>query len=167
MPRATPEPDDLIEPDLVDRVDGVDGVDGLDTGEGADWQRRVVGRSLRTATQKSIDRGGSLIEAASLLLERSNGEGFTVQDVADEAGQSLRTLYQYFESKDDLMLAVFEEAMRLFARMIRYAIADLDDPVDRLAGGILAAARMHERSTSGVDRGLAKLRLKLTEVEPE
>jgi len=135
--------------------------------DGADWHRRVVDRSLKSATKKSIDRGGSLIEAASLLLERSNGEGFTVQDVADEAGQSLRTLYQYFASKDDLMLAVFEEAMRLFARMIRYAIADLDDPVDRLAGGILAAARMHERSTSGVDRGLARLRLHLAEVEPE
>ena len=40
------------------------------------------------------------------MLKRSNGESLTVQDVADEAGQSLRTLYQYFASKDDLLLAV-------------------------------------------------------------
>jgi len=133
----------------------------------ADWQRRVVGRSLRTATKKSIDRGAGLIHAAAALLERSDGEGFTVQDVADEAGQSLRTLYQYFESKDDLLLAVFEEAMRTYARMIRESIAGLDDPMERLAGAIIAAARMPERSNQGVDKGLARLRLNLAEAEPD
>ncbi len=57
----------------------------------------------------------SLIRAAATVLARSNGEDITVQEVADEAGQSLRTLYQYFESKNDLLLAVFEEAMRTYA----------------------------------------------------
>jgi AcrR family transcriptional regulator len=140
---------------------------GPDDVEEADWQRRVVGRSLRTATKRSIDRGSSLIRAAATLLERSNGDGFTVQDVADEAGQSLRTLYQYFESKDDLLLAVFEEAMRTYARMIRNAVVDLSDPLERLGGGIIASLRMSEFSETGVDRGLARLRLKLGEVEPE
>jgi AcrR family transcriptional regulator len=133
----------------------------------ADWHARVVRRSLRTATKRSIDRGSSLIRAAAKLLEKSNGDGFTVQDVADEAGQSLRTLYQYFESKDDLLLAVFEEAMRTYARMIRKAIVDLDDPLERLGGAIVAALRMPEFSGTGVDRGLARLRLKLSEVEPD
>jgi AcrR family transcriptional regulator len=133
----------------------------------ADWHRRVVNRSLRTATKRSIDRGSALIGAAATLLERSNGDGFTVQDVADEAGQSLRTLYQYFESKDDLLLAVFEEAMHTYARMVRRAIADLTDPLDRLAGALVAAVRMPEFSGTGVSGGLARLRLKLAEVKPE
>ena len=101
------------------------------------------------------------------MLERSNGEDITVQEVADEAGQSLRTLYQYFESKDDLLLAVFEEAMRTYARLIRMAIADLTDPVERLAGAMVAAARMPEYTGSGVDRGLARLRLRLAEAKPD
>ena len=101
------------------------------------------------------------------MLERSNGEDITVQEVADEAGQSLRTLYQYFESKDDLLLAVFEEAMRTYARLIRAAIADLTDPVERLAGAMVAAARMPEYTGSGVDRGLARLRLRLAEAKPD
>jgi AcrR family transcriptional regulator len=134
--------------------------------EEADWHRRVVGRSLKTATERSIDRGSRLIRAAATLLEQSNGDGFTVQDVADEAGQSLRTLYQYFASKDDLLLAVFEEAMRTYARMIRNAVVDLSDPLERLGGGMIAALRMPEFSDTGVDRGLAHLRLKLSEVEP-
>ena len=135
--------------------------------EAADWHRRVVGRSLRRAKQRSIDRGASLINAAAALLERSNGDAFTVQDVADEAGQSLRTLYQYFESKDDLLLAVFEEAMRTYSGLITDAIAELDDPLDRLGGAILAAAAMPDRTRSGVDTGLARLRLKLGDVDPD
>jgi AcrR family transcriptional regulator len=132
----------------------------------AEWQQRVVRRSLGAATKRSIDRGSSLIRAAAKLLERSNGEGFTVQDVADEAGQSIRTLYQHFESKDDLLLAVFEEAMRTYRALIATAIEDLTDPLDRLGGGLIAALRMPEHSGSGVDRGLARLRLRLSEVEP-
>lgn len=140
---------------------------GTDTVVEADWQRRVVGRSLKAATRRSIDRGASLVQAATRLLERSNGDGFTVQDVADEAGQSLRTLYQYFESKDDLLLAVYEEAMRTYAEAIRVAIADLDDPLERLAGGVLASLRMSGYSDRGVERGLSRLRATLGQVEPQ
>ena len=141
--------------------------DDLDSGAEADWHRRVVGRSLRTARERSVDRGMNLIRAAVTVLDRSNGEDVTVQEVADEAGQSLRTLYQYFASKDDLLLAVFEEAMRTYAQMIERAIDDLTDPLDRLAGALIAALRMPEFSGTGVDRGLARLRLKLAEVEPQ
>jgi AcrR family transcriptional regulator len=141
--------------------------DDLDSDARADWHRRVVDRSLRTAVERSVDRGMNLIRAAVVVLDRSNGEDITVQEVADEAGQSLRTLYQYFESKDDLLLAVFEEAMRTYAQMIRRAIGELTDPVDRLAGAMIAAARMPEYSGTGVDRGLARLRLKLAEVKPD
>jgi AcrR family transcriptional regulator len=134
----------------------------------AEWQRRVVTRSLQGAQRRSIDRGNRFIRAAAKVLESSNGESLTVQEVADEAGQSLRTLYQYFASKDDLLLAVFEEAMRTYARILKAAIADLDDPLERLAGSVLAAAHlpaMHGKA--GVDRGLVHLRLQLGQADPD
>ena len=109
----------------------------------------------------------NLIRAAATVLARSNGADITVQEVADEAGQSLRTLYQYFESKNDLLLAVFEEAMRTYAQLIEEAIADLDDPLERLAGAMLAAVRMPELSGAALDRGLIRLRVKLSETQPE
>ena len=111
----------------------------------ADWHRRVIDRSLRSATKKSIDKGASLIRAATTLLERSNGDGFTVQEVADEAGQSLRTLYQYFESKDDLLLAVFEEAKKVYARMIR-DVDRLDRRAARAPGRRGDRRRAHARA---------------------
>ncbi|NLD77024.1 MAG: TetR/AcrR family transcriptional regulator [Acidimicrobiales bacterium] len=157
--------------DSVDLPDGGDeGADGGDQGTDGlslDWHRRVVGRSLRTATQRSIDRGQALIRAAGVVLERSGGDDITVQDVADEAGQSLRTLYQYFASKDDLLLAVFEESMRTYAQLIRKAIAGLDDPLERLAGAVVAATAMSQYSDIGLDRGLARLRLRLADSSPD
>ena len=133
----------------------------------ADWHRRVVGRSLRSAAERSVDRGNALIAAAATVLARSDGADITVQDVADEAGQSLRTLYQYFESKDDLLLALFEEAMRSYAVLIETSIADLDDPLERLAGAMVAAGSMPGVSRSALDRGMARLRFKLSESNPE
>ena len=76
-------------------------------------------------------------------------------------------MYQYFESKNDLLLAVFEEAMRTYAQLIDKAIADLDDPLERLAGAMLAAVRMPELSGAALDRGLIRLRVKLSETQPE
>jgi AcrR family transcriptional regulator len=132
-----------------------------------DWERRVVGRSLQDARRRSIDRGARFVRAAATVLDRNDGASLTVQEVADEAGQSLRTLYQYFESKDDLLLAVFEEAMRTYARLVQGAIADVDDPLERLAGGIVASIRMLELyRKAGRDRGLARLRLQLSSAEP-
>jgi AcrR family transcriptional regulator len=138
-----------------------------DAGDDLDWHRRVVGRSLQDARRRSIDRGARFIRAAAKVLERTNGNSLTVQEVADEAGQSLRTLYQYFESKDDLLLAVFEEAMRTYARIMRDAIVALEDPVERLAGGIIAsvrAAAVHHKQ--GRDRGLSYVRMQLAQADP-
>ncbi|MGH9276006.1 MAG: TetR/AcrR family transcriptional regulator, partial [Acidimicrobiales bacterium] len=58
-------------------------------------------------------------------------------------------------------------AMRAYAQMIEAAIEDMTDPFDRLAGAMVAAVRIAEIRGSGVDRGLARLRLKLSEVQPE
>jgi AcrR family transcriptional regulator len=136
-------------------------------GTEADWHRRVVDRSLRSAAERSVDRGNALIAAAAVVLERSDGADITVQQVADEAGQSLRTLYQYFASKDDLLLALFEEAMRAYDQMIRQSISRLDEPLERLAGAMIAAASMPTITRSPLDRGMARLRYKLSESNPE
>jgi AcrR family transcriptional regulator len=51
------------------------------------------------ATRKAILEAG-----AQLLLERRN-DGFSVQEVADRAGLTHRTVYRYFPTRQDLMAA--------------------------------------------------------------
>jgi AcrR family transcriptional regulator len=135
-------------------------------GAGGGWQRRVIDRSLDDAKRRSIDRGSRLIRAAAKVLDRSNGESLTVQEVADEAGQSLRTLYQYFASKDDLLLAVYEEAMRTYAQLLTAAVQSFEDPLERLAAAIIASGRLTSLHGLGRDRGLSRLRLQLSQAEP-
>jgi AcrR family transcriptional regulator len=132
-----------------------------------EWQRRVLDRALGKASARALDRGGDLIRAATELLERSNGDDFTVQDVADAATQSLRGLYVHFEGKDDLLLAVFEEQIRGYADRIRLAIDGVDDPFERLVAGLSFAIRFAELGPRGVTIGLARLRAKLIESAPD
>jgi len=57
--------------------------------------------------------------------------------------------------------------MLTYARVVRTAIQDLDDPMDRLAGALIAIARLPELTVAGVNGGLARLRLKLAQVDPD
>src|SRR3546814_20434495 len=56
--------------------------------------------------------------------------------------------------------------MRTYASMIERATKELTDPLDSLAGAMLAAVRMPEFSDTAPERGMAALRLKLSEVAP-
>jgi AcrR family transcriptional regulator len=130
------------------------------------WKDRVVERSLGKATLRSLDRGQAFIGAALVLLDRSNGDGFKVEDVADEAGESVRCFYRHFASKDDLLLAVLEEAMERYAAAISAELEPFDEPLDRLAAALFGAVRLPHRNKPGVNVGLSRLHLKLAEVDP-
>jgi AcrR family transcriptional regulator len=105
------------------------GENGGSSDEG--WQSRVLARSLESATMRSLDRSRSFIDATIELL-REKGAGFTLDEVSERAGYSLRTFYQHFESKDDLLLAVLEEELALGALAARREVEGEPDPVKRL-----------------------------------
>jgi AcrR family transcriptional regulator len=130
------------------------------------WEGRVVGRSLAEATKRSLDRGASLIRAAATLMERTKGDSFTVQEVANEAGLSLRSFYQHFGSKDDLLLAVYEEAMRVYALLLNEDVDRFSEPLDRLVAGVMSVAHLTRRSSEGIVVVLSKLRLEIDQADP-
>ncbi len=73
-----------------------------------------------------------------------------VADVARAAGVAAGTVYLYFKGKDDLLVSIFERSMREGLTKGRAAVADLDDPRERL----LRLARAH-LARLGRDRNLA------------
>lgn len=83
------------------------------------WQQRTVDRSLRSARQRAISRADQLIDAAAELLRTTGKAEFTVQEVVDRAGMSLRAFYHHFASKDDLLLALIEETTARYVARIR------------------------------------------------
>ncbi len=67
----------------------------------------------------------SLLEAAAQLIETQGMDGFNTNAVAERAGVSIGSLYQYFPSKDALTLALLE---REAGRFEADALAALDAP---------------------------------------
>jgi AcrR family transcriptional regulator len=59
-------------------------------------------------------------------------KNFTVQEVVERSGPSLRLFYQYFSGKHELLLALFEETVRSSTECLRDKIADEDDALGRL-----------------------------------
>jgi TetR/AcrR family transcriptional regulator len=91
---------------------------------------------------------------AALRLIREKGDSFTIQELAKEAGVALQTLYRYFPSKDELLLAVIADSMN--AACTRWAVAaqELPDPVARLRFCIAAVIEVLDAEDS--DGGTAK-----------
>src|SRR4249920_1640501 len=82
--------------------------------EGADtpaWRQRAVSRSLNTARSRAEQRVQRFLDAAFSLIDEKGTTEFTIQEVIDRSKQSLRGFYQYFEGKDELLLALFEETV--------------------------------------------------------
>ena len=69
---------------------------------------------------------------AAVRLMRQKGDSFTTQELAKEAGVALQTFYNYFTSKDELLLAMIGDL--LIESCARWATAarDLPDPLARL-----------------------------------
>ena len=86
-----------------------------------DWHARVLGRSLGSATDKAVRQARELINAAARLMRRLDAEELTMQNIAAEAGVSVRVLYRHFEGKDDLLVALIEECQIVLARLIEKA----------------------------------------------
>jgi AcrR family transcriptional regulator len=102
-----------------------------ETTETTQWHERTVERSLKAARQRAIVRGDRFIAAAVDLLRTTGKPDFTVQEVVDRSGMSLRSFYHHFATKDDLLLALMEETVRRYVASVRDALAEVEDPVDR------------------------------------
>ena len=91
----------------------------------------AVARALDQARSRAENRVQLFLDAALELMNSNSGE-FTVQEVTERSGQSLRTFYQYFAGKHELLLALFEDSIRAAALHLEDVIVEGDDPLDRL-----------------------------------
>lgn len=132
----------------------------------ASWRERAVERSLRTARARAVSRSDRFLAAAGELLGETGRIDFTVQDIVDRSKMSLRSFYQHFGSKDDLLLALFEEAIRGFVEWLRREVERADDPVDRLHAYVTGLYRTAQQTTDPGRRALTIYHLQLAEKRP-
>jgi AcrR family transcriptional regulator len=96
------------------------------------WREQAVARSLDSARLRAESRVQRFLDAAIELLNAGPSKDFTVQEVVERSGQSLRSFYQYFGGKHELLLALFEESVRSTADRLRDVIAQEDETLERL-----------------------------------
>ena len=102
------------------------------TAETATWREMAVARSLDPARARAEERVQRFLDAAMELMRSSPDREFTVQEVVERSGQSLRSFYQYFAGKHELLLAMFEESVRSAAEQVVGRLDGTDDPLERL-----------------------------------
>jgi AcrR family transcriptional regulator len=127
--------------ELSERVEEVDDdTAAVPDGEPA-WRQRAVSRSLKAARSRAEQRVQRFLDAAFELIDEKGTIEFTIQEVIDRSKQSLRGFYQYFDSKDELLLALFEESVRESAEDLRAVVDAETDPLQRLRAFTI---RLHE-----------------------
>src|SRR3984885_13072549 len=84
----------------------VEEVDG--DGDMPEWKRLSIERSLQGPRARAQERTDRFVGAAMELMAERGSIDFTVQDVVDRSKMSIRTFYNFFASKDDLLVAVHE-----------------------------------------------------------
>ena len=110
-------------------------VDEAESGD-AVWRDRAIERSTRAARERAAVRVQQFLNAARSIIAEKGSTEFTVQEVVDRSKQSLRSFYQYFDGKHELLLALFEEEMGEAVARVKRVTVD-GDPLDRLEQTVL------------------------------
>ncbi len=112
-------------------------------------------------------RIGRFVDAARELASEAGDTAFTVQQVVERAGLSLKSFYRCFDGKDDLLIELLGAESRTGADLLADALEGLDAPPERLrayiAGILELAAAPGAEGYAGV---LAREHRRLAETRP-
>lgn len=98
----------------------------------------------RRARNQAVRRK-RVLDAAVELAADGGYEAVQMRDVADRAKVALGTLYRYFPSKDQLLVAALGERAALLEQRLRQRPAAGDTPADRVIDVLRRASRALER----------------------
>ncbi|MCB4456070.1 TetR/AcrR family transcriptional regulator [Leisingera sp. McT4-56] len=101
--------------------------------------RKQARQARSRATQEAI------VEAAARILETSGRKGLTTNAIADRAGVSIGSLYQYFPNKEAVLAAVLRSKRAELLGWMRDAAARCRDaPPEAALRELLAAGMRHQ-----------------------
>ncbi|CAN7727643.1 TetR/AcrR family transcriptional regulator [Variovorax paradoxus] len=110
--------------------------------------KKPVTKPRKIAVQeRSRATVGSLIEATARILVKEGFDKASTNRVAEVAGVSIGSLYQYFPSKEALVAAVIERHQQQIMQMVRSELAQvraqpLDQAIRRFVAVAVAAHRL-------------------------
>lgn len=120
---------------------------------------------------RSDNRRQELMAAAAHLFNQRGYDATSMRDIAREAGMLAGSMYYHFPSKDDLIIATYEEGTRLISEAVIEATKNILDPWEKLD----RAAAAHMNTLFGgnnfsillcgdISRAAPALRIRLIEI---
>ena len=100
--------------------------------------KRRIPRQARAA-----ETVAAILEAAAQILEAGGLVAFTTNAVAERAGVSIGTLYQYFVDKNALLLALARQEMGAALVEVGRALSGVDDPTPESRVRAMVRAMVH------------------------
>jgi AcrR family transcriptional regulator len=114
---------------------------------------RLPGRPRLYEPDEERDR---ILIGALEVLRRNDGEEATVADILAESGLSTRAFYRHFETKEDVVRALYERDAESFGGHLRRRVEGAGDPDEALGVWVM------EMLSLGYDRRRAERRLALS-----
>ena len=96
--------------------------------------------------KKSQDKRTVILDAALRTFVKRGYSETTVAEIASEAEVAEGTLYNYFQNKEDLLLALCDEKWGDIIDEIKSKISRLDDPNDKLKAVFSLVVRMFKKN---------------------
>lgn len=120
--------------------------------------RRPLTKPRKQASQeRSRATVDALIEATARILVRDGFDKASTNRIAQQAGVSIGSLYQYFPSKEALVAAVVARHNQALMTVVRGALAEVAAlPFERAARRLVAAAIEGHRIDPALHRVLAE-----------
>jgi TetR/AcrR family transcriptional regulator, fatty acid metabolism regulator protein len=80
----------------------------------------------------SLPKRDLILKAAIKVFARQGYYNCRVADISEEAGIAYGLIYRYFPSKDDVLIAIYQENTQMFLNKIEQINRDFFDPRDKL-----------------------------------
>lgn len=101
----------------------------------------VGAQPIGLRARNQLQRRARIVKAAAALASRGGIEAMQMRTVAERAGVALGTLYRYFPSKMDLVVAVISEELDLLQESIARRPLGGSTPAERAAEVLMRATR--------------------------
>jgi AcrR family transcriptional regulator len=120
--------------------------------------RRPLTKPRKVASQeRSRATVDALVEATARILVREGFDKASTNRIAEVAGVSVGSLYQYFPSKEALVVAVAERHQQEIMQTVRGELAEvLTEPVEKAVRKLIAVAVKAHRVDPKLHRVLAE-----------
>jgi TetR/AcrR family fatty acid metabolism transcriptional regulator len=117
---------------------------------GSPPESRGPNAASRVNGSRAGDKYQRILDAAIAVIAEKGFHGSRVSDIADRANVADGTIYLYFKSKEQILMAALDSAFEAFLRQAKEEMSEIEDARAKLR----ALARLH-LSASNNNRSLA------------